>query len=130
MYNSPYSTTVANLSMNNYSNQFLAWFQDGRIFSTNANGQPQEIGVSLDAFRELETTAAGYRDRLIELGEIEVPLTQEQINEKLLSELKEERAAREKLMSLIDKLTGAPQEVKEVSNESEKHAVGGVLASE
>lgn len=114
------SYATANLQMNSYSNRFFAWIQDGRIFTDSPDG-PRPIGVALDIHQELEATAAGYRDRLIELGEIEIPLTQEQINEKIMVELREERAAREKLMALIDDLTSP---LKEVSNGLEKPSVG------
>lgn len=117
----PYAShTIANLQMNSFNNRFFAWVQDGQIFADSGNG-PRPIGVALEVHQELEATAAGYRDRLIELGEIEIPLTQEQINEKIMAELREERAAREKLMALIDDLTSPTKEVK---NGSEKSSVG------
>lgn len=114
------SYATANLQMNSYSNRFFAWIQDGQIFADSGSG-PRSIGVPLEAYQEIEATAAGYRDRLIELGEIEIPLTQEQVNEKIMTELREERAAREKLMALIDGLTSPP---KEVNNGPEKSSVG------
>jgi len=114
---------------NPYNNRFVASLKDKNICAETSSGQ-QVVGVTLSAYQELEATAAQYRDRLIELGEIEIPLTQEQINAKLLAELKEERAAREKATAVLDRILGTNQGAKEVNDESEKPAVGGVLASE
>lgn len=123
--NNPYAypaQTTANFQINSCSNRFLAWVQEGRIMADSPGG-PRPVGVILETYQELETTAAGYRDRLAELGEIEIPLTQEQINEKLLAELREERTARNRLMALLEDLTGPLGQ--EVRNGAEKSADGG-----
>lgn len=107
----PYGAqTSANIHMSSYNNRYVCWFQDGRIYSDSADG-PRPVGVPLDAYQNLEATATEYKNRLIELGEIEVPLTQEQLNDNIMKELKEERAMRKKLMDVIENLSTTSQHI-------------------
>jgi len=62
----------------------------------------------LQAFQDLEAItnqykemAEKYKARLIELGDLIIPPTQEEINAQLLAELKAERELREKAMNFI-----------------------------
>jgi len=86
------------------NNKFIAYFQEGRIY-TETSGGTQCIGVSEDIYQKVEKQAAEYEAELIKLGAIQVPLTQEQINQKLMEELQAERDSRTKLMTLVDELT-------------------------
>lgn len=111
--------TQTNVQISNYSYRFMhGYIQDGRIFADAGQGL-QQIGVTSEIYSSMENTAFEYRDRLIELGEIEVPLTQEQINEKLMSELKSVKEERTELTALIKTLANQLAS-NEVNNGSEK----------
>lgn len=127
-YNPYYSQTSANFQVNSYNNKFFCWLQDGKIYTDSAEGS-RPVGVTYDTYKELETTATEYKNRLVELGEIDVPLTQEQVNEKIIAELNEERAIRQKLSKILDQfLVNQPAPIasveSELKNESERHNVG------
>lgn len=88
------------------NNKFIAYFQEGRIY-TETSGGTQCVGVSDEIYQKVEKQAAEYEAELIKLGVIQVPLTQAQVNEKLMDELRAERESRTRLMSLVDELTKA-----------------------
>lgn len=123
----PYGAVSANMetySSTSIQNKFLCYLQDQNIIADSPNG-PTVIGVSVETYQSLKDTATKYRDRLLELvpDEMAPPLTQEEVNEKLMAELKAEREAREKLMAYLHELTTPKQEVK--ANESGQDTVNG-----
>lgn len=105
------SAGLSAYSQTTLQNKFFAYIQDNNIIADRSNG-PAAIGVTMETYQTLKDTAAKYRDRLKELvpEEMEPPPTTEQINERLLSELKEERVIRQKLLTFIEELTGPKKE--------------------
>lgn len=113
------AASLATYSSATFQNKFFAYIQDGNIIADGPNG-PTAIGVVMETYQALKDTATKYRDRLKELvpEEMEPPPTIEQVNERLMLELKEERAVRQKLLTFIEELTG-PKKEEVVNNESQ-----------
>lgn len=88
-------------------NGFWGYVKDEGIY-INESGNMRHVGMTLQAFQDLEAItnqykemAEKYKARLIELGDLIIPPTQEEINAQLLAELKAERELREKAMNFI-----------------------------
>jgi len=118
------SHTMAAYQPTPQNNKFIAYFHEGRIY-TETSGGTQCVGISEDIYQKVEKQAAEYEAELIKLGAIQVPLTQEQINQKLMEELQAERDSRTKLMSLVDELTKAIK-APEVSSVTKNEVVKNV----
>lgn len=116
------SYSQATFSSATFQNKFFAYIQDNNIIADGANGSTA-IGVTIETYQALKDTATKYRDRLKELvpEEMEPPPTIEQVNERLMMELKEERAVRQKLLTFIEELTG-PKKEEIVNNEPQVNA--------
>lgn len=98
-----------------FSQYFSGYIQDGKIYAQSWEGA-QQIGVPLSVHADLHkqydevlAVTEGYKQRLIELGEIEVPLTQEQIIEQQAEQL---RQSQELLALATAKLEELTKEVK------------------
>lgn len=125
----PYDGSAFNISGYTASTNkfFSAYTQGDNVMVDGPNG-PMAIAVSIDVYNQLKDTAIKYRDRLKELvpEEMEPPLTTEQLNEKLMAELKEQKESMQKLMNFVNELTAPKQEPvinKEVANEPGLNAV-------
>lgn len=97
----------------NFSHYITGYIQDGKIYVQSYEGT-QQVGVTYQAHTELEKerdylleTCETYKKRLIELGEIEVPPTQEEIIQQQAAELRETRALLERVSLTLDALTSA-----------------------
>lgn len=60
-------------------NQFVSQIIGDDIYQTDYMGQRKLIGKTISAYTELEETTTQYYDRLVELGVIVPPKTQEQM---------------------------------------------------
>lgn len=87
----------------NMANSFYGYVQDDTIF--RFNNEP--IGVTMHKYKQVEEALIKCKNRLIELGEIKVPKTQEEI-------IKEQNAM---LEDMISKYQSLQQEVKELKDE-------------
>lgn len=113
--NNPYDASSFNISGYTTSNPnklFSAYTQGENVMVDGPNG-PVAIAVSMESYNQLKDTAIKYRDRLKELvpEEMEPPLTTEQMNEKLMAELREQKESMQKVMAFINELTAPKQEV-------------------
>lgn len=118
----PYASYSANLQVNGYNPRFFAWVEDWKIIGDD-NGTPREVGVTFEEYNRLKAEHSEYQQKLIEVGVIKLPLTQEQIMDKLMAELQEEKLARQRLMEFIDELTG-PKKQEVVTNGSKDDISG------
>lgn len=91
---------------------FSGFVQDGKIFSQNYEGT-QQIGVSIaihneldKQFNELTEITEKYKTRLIELGEIDAPLTQEEIIKQQGEQLKQTQSLLLQLAKQVETITG------------------------
>lgn len=64
-----------NITWNGTTNVFAAYLQGDAIFSANG----EQVGVSVAKYKEVEEALLKCKNRLIELGEIKIPKTQEEI---------------------------------------------------
>lgn len=64
-----------NITWNGTTNVFAAYLQGDTIFSANG----EQVGVSVAKYKEVEEALLKCKNRLIELGEIKIPKTQEEI---------------------------------------------------
>ena len=64
-----------NITWNGTTNVFAAYLQGDTIFSANG----EQVGVSVAKYKEVEEVLLKCKNRLIELGEIKIPKTQEEI---------------------------------------------------
>lgn len=123
-YNMPDSTQIADFRVSNFTNSGFTrvFVKDGKIFSESNQGTNQ-IGVTLEVYQDLELTTTEYYNKLVELGVIEIPLTQEQINEKLMAELNSVKEERTKLASILETIANK-LDMNEVKHGSEKYDNG------
>ena len=72
-------------SLNSY---LTCYIEDGVIFSVDYQGNKKQIGVDNATIEEAISKAEEYHDKLVELGVITKPKTQEEINAELLETIK------------------------------------------
>jgi len=99
-----------------YPTYFSGFSQEGKIFAQDYNGQ-QQIGVTMPTHNDLKKqyddlleVAESYKARLIELKEIEIPLTPEQIAQKQDERLDRLQDIVAGLASQVQNLIGAAHE--------------------
>lgn len=87
------------------------YVQDGKIYTQTYEGT-QQVGVTYQTYAdlqkqyaELDEIAEGYRARLIELKEIEIPLTQEELIQQQAQQLKESQALLARMAEKLDQMT-------------------------
>lgn len=86
------------------------------IYQTDYAGNRQLIGKTMSAYGELEQTTAQYYDKLVELGVIVPPKSQEE----LMAEMQKS------MLQMSDIIAGLSNELKELKNrEPGKCACGG-----
>lgn len=129
VWGNPYDSSSFNISGYTTSgqNKFMAYTQGDNVMVDGQNG-PMAIAVSIESYNQLKETTIKYRDRLKELvpEEMEPPLTTEQLNEKLMAELKDQKEAMQKLMNFVNELTAPRPEVKQqevIADESRSNDV-------
>lgn len=86
------SMNMTNINWNS-NTTFMAFIQNDEIFTFDG----QKIGVTLAKYNEVEQGLLKCKNRLIELGEIKVPKTQEEI-------IKEQSEMIEKQQALLNDL--------------------------
>lgn len=94
---------------------FHGYVQDGKIFHQSYEGI-QQVGVTSLLFQDLQRVhkelmdvCEAYKTRLIELGEIEIPLTQDQIIQQQAALLKENQELMKTLAAQVEALTKAKE---------------------
>lgn len=87
----------------NMSNSFYGYVQNDAIYTFNN----EQIGVHINKYRQIEEALKKCKNRLIELGEIKVPKSQEEI-------IQEQNAM---LDDMIAKYRVLQEEIKELKNE-------------
>lgn len=85
------SMNMTNINWSN--NSFMAYIQNDEIYSFDG----QKVGIVLKKYNEVEQGLLKCKNRLIELGEIKVPKTQEEI-------IKEQSEMIEKQQALLNDL--------------------------
>lgn len=86
------SMNMTSFNWNNVSS-FMAYMQNDEIYSFDG----QKVGVNLKKYKEIEDGLIKCKNRLIELGEIKIPKTQEEI-------IKEQSEMIEKQQALLNDL--------------------------
>ncbi len=71
--------------MENYSQSFVGFIQNGKIF----NSFSQQIGVTTEEYNKAIDTAKGFQQKLIDAGILIKPKTPEEINQELQATLKQ-----------------------------------------
>lgn len=90
----------------NINGQFVACVENGNIYQFNSyTGQKVLVGVTQQTFDELQTITDGYYQKLVDLGAIVPPKTQEQI-------IEEQQKAMQDMFSLIKDLKAEVEELK------------------
>lgn len=110
---------MSQMSANTTIHNFYGFVQqDGKIFAQEYQG-PQQIGVTNQVYADLQnhldevtSITEQYKARLIELGEIEVPMTQDDIIREQQKQLQENQRMMKDLLEQVKSLTTA----KEVAN--------------
>lgn len=90
------SFNMTNLQLSN-NPTFMAYIQNDEIYSYDG----QKWGVTIQKYNEVEQGLIKCKNRLIELGEIKVPKTQEQIIQEQSEMIEQQRAL---LNDLINKM--------------------------
>lgn len=93
----------------NGTNFFTGYVQDGNIFTSMG----EQVGVNLAKYQEIEQALTKCKNRLIELGEIKIPKTPEQI-------IEEQQSLIEKQTQAINQLLERINNEQEPSTESSK----------
>lgn len=70
-------------------NQVVSQIVGEDIYQTDFMGQRKLIGKTIEAYKELETTTAQYYDKLVELGVIVPPKSQEDMISELQSTIRD-----------------------------------------
>lgn len=132
MHDGPMTSFTLSGHASSAGEYFYAWIKDSKVYARNPAGEPMVVGVLLSKYNEVEATAKSFQERLIELGEIQVPLTQEQMTEQLLTELKEEKMLRNKMALLVEEMSTKIKHLEHkdgVGYESEKPIIGSDVRS-
>lgn len=98
-----------------YSNipaQFMGCSDGRNIYIINGFNQKSLIGVTQQAYDDLQGICQGYYDKLVELGAIKPPKTPEQ--------LQAEQA--QAMADMLDAIKGLKQEVEELKNGRKEHS--------
>lgn len=92
----------SNITSINWGNTstFTGYLYDGMIYTFTG----EQLGVSLAKYQEVEQALVKCKNRLIELGEIKVPKTPEQIIQEQQELLEKQAAMMSNLMEKIDEL--------------------------
>lgn len=100
--------TQENKTIYSLNGQFVALCENGYIYQVNSfTGQKVQVGVTQQTFDELQKITDGYYNKLVELGIIIPPKSNEEI-------IKEQQEMMAKMYEAINKLT---QKVEELENE-------------
>lgn len=102
----------------NVNGQFVAFCDNGCIYQVNSfTGQRVQVGVTKQTFDELQKITDGYYDKLVELGIIIPPKSNEEI-------IREQQEMMSKMYDAIDKLTKKVEELENghsTNNETIQH---------
>lgn len=102
-------------------NNMFCMVEDGIIYQVDTYNKIA-IGYTNEAYGELSETTQQYYDKLVEVGVIVPPKTQEEINKEVMNELIESRKANQELLELLKKLKTKEGTVNESTNNRKRKA--------
>ncbi len=91
--------------MNGMNGNFFCMIDGGIIYQVDTYNKVP-IGYTNEVYNSLNQTTDEYYNRLVELGEIVPPKTQEEINAELQKALKESQAVNLQMLEIIQSLKG------------------------
>lgn len=86
-----------------YPNMNMCQIEDGIIYQVDSYNKVP-IGYTNDAYNDLAETTQQYYDKLVELGAIVPPKTQEEINKELQAELLKSQEMNARMMTMMSEL--------------------------
>lgn len=107
----------------NGTNNFAGYVYDNNIYTLTG----EQIGVNLAKYQEVEDALLKCKNRLIELGEIKVPKTPEQIIQEQSDMLEKQQQA---ITQLLEKINGLEQNYQHASTEHQSECTTGVTTSD
>lgn len=97
---------------------FVGFMQNGKIF----NSYGQQLGVINDEFNKAVETAKGFQQKLIDAGILTKSKTPEEINQELLSTLKQTQAM---LLDMSNTIATLNNKVNKLEDRDDKQAING-----
>lgn len=102
-------------------NNMFCMVEDGIIYQVDTYNKIA-IGYTNESYAELSETTQQYYDKLVEVGVIVPPKTQEEINKEVMNELIESRKANQELLELLKELKTKEGTVNEPTNNRKRKA--------
>lgn len=103
----------------NGTNNFAGYVYEDNIYTITG----EQIGVNLAKYQEVEQALLKCKNRLIELGEIKVPKTQEQIIQEQNDMLEKQTQA---ITMLLEKINGLEQNHQHATTECQSECTNSV----
>ncbi len=100
-----------------FNNAFSCCVENGEIFQIDAYNNKVSVGQTNELVKEKEDILNEYYNKLVELGAIVPPKTQEEINSELQQALKESQTLNFEMLQLLKELKGEKEN--EQSNDNE-----------
>jgi hypothetical protein len=101
--------------MDNYSQSFVGFIQNGKI--NNYNGQ--QIGVTIDEYNKAIEIAKGFQQKLIDAGILVKPKTPEEINRELQETLKQTQTMMLEMSNTIISLNEKVSKLEEIKDDKQ-----------
>ncbi len=106
-----------NITGNSYSspdNSVICQLTEDRIFQINGI-EKKCVGVSIDLYNNMSAQAETYYNRLVELGDIVIPKTQEELTQEALEE---QKAINRQMMGILQAMEARLNKAENINNEN------------
>lgn len=94
----------SNSMITTYPQTITCMIENGNIMQVDFYGNKQIVGVTTEAYKELEKISTEYYNKLVELGAIVPPKTPEQIQQETMQMMSEMMAQMQKMKAEMEEL--------------------------